>query len=83
MNTRKFSEATVVNVFKRNQVYYNEVSVCLLVIYEGGNGLPKMQSMNNESIESTTSNLKLLSGSPDAYEKANPFFPLFTTQNFR
>lgn len=31
-----------------------------------------MHSMNEESIESTTSNLKLLSGRPDAYEKAYP-----------
>lgn len=29
-----------------------------------------MHSMNNESIESTISNLKLLSGRPDVYEKA-------------
>lgn len=56
--------------FKLYEVYYKEVSMCWLVIY--GRGLPKMHSMNNEPIESTTSNLKLLSGSPDAYEKAYP-----------
>lgn len=56
--------------FKLDQIYYDEVSMCWLVICE--RGLPKMHSMNKESIESTTSNLKLLSGYPDAYEKAYP-----------
>lgn len=54
--------------FKLDQIYYNDISMYWLVIRE--RGLPKMHSTNKESIESTTSNLKLLSGSPDAYEKA-------------
>lgn len=54
--------------FKLDQIYYNDISMYWLVIHE--RGLPKMHSTNKESIESTTSNLKLLSGSPDAYEKA-------------
>lgn len=60
--------------FKRYQFCSNEVSMCWLVIY--GRDCQKMQSKNNEFIESTTSNLKLFSGSPDAYEKAYSFFSL-------